>query len=265
MRLPTSRNERRWYTASRLSWTPSLCKRLDHLCLWNKSLIALCRSFPTEELSDIVLAMVLIGIDPTTSGNLRTEVRAACDRIEQGMSLAQQVELDACKKLVAFGKDLSPPNQALLVSFIPGTSASTVRMARCVARSLLLDTTPNSTEYQKTLPDLWPLVDMLTPESGSCDPFDIPGNPDKEGYYDNLACRLSILSQALSDIDDYTTLLEARTARKGLKKPVPGEGADNEKEDEQEKELEPKLTLLQQVSRSLELLHGKIGTSAGVH
>ncbi|KAM5531660.1 hypothetical protein V8D89_014649 [Ganoderma adspersum] len=226
---------------------------------------AFAMSFPTEELSDILLAMVLVGMDPTTSEDLRTEVRTACDRVEQAIGLAQQVELDACKKLVAFGINLSPPNQALLVSFIPGTSTSTVRMGRCVARSLLLDTFPSSTEYQKTLPDLWPLVDFLAPESGSCDHFDIPGNTEKEGYYDNLTCRLSILSRALSDIDEYTTLLETRAARKIPKKTVSEEGTDKEKGEEQEKELEPKLTLLQQVSRSLDLLHGKIVDTRAAH
>ncbi|PIL36089.1 hypothetical protein GSI_01749 [Ganoderma sinense ZZ0214-1] len=222
-------------------------------------------SFPTEELSDILLAMVLIGMDPTTSEDLRTELRKACDSVEQAMGLAQQVELDACKKLVAFGQDLSPPNQALLVSFISGTSTSTVHMARCVARSLLLGKVPSSAEYQKTLPDLWPVIVLLTPESGSCGHFDIPGNTDKEGYYDDLTCWLSVLSRVLSDIDEYT-LLETRGMRKVPKKSEL-EGADKENDEEKEKELElePKLTLLQQVSRSLDLLHGKIVDTRAAH
>ena len=223
----------------------------------------LTRSFPTEELDDILLAMVLAGMDPMSPEDLRTEVRKACDSVEQGMGLAQQVELDACKKLVAFGKTLSPPNQALLVSFIPGSSVSTVRMTRCVARSLLLDTTPSSTEYQKSLPDLWPIIALLTPESGSGDHFDIPGNTDKEGYYDDLTCRLSVLSRVLTDIDEYTAM-ETRAARRALKKSELEESTDKEKDKEKDMELESKQTLLQQVSRSLDLLHGKIGTSARV-
>ena len=234
---------------------------MPRICLWNKLLTSLARSFPTDELSDILLAMILVSMDPTTSEDLRTEIRKACDSVEQAMGLAQQVELDACKKLVAFGKTLSPSNQALLVSFIPGSSASTVRIARCIARSLLLGTTPSSTEYQKNLPDLWPIIALLTPESGTGDHFDIPGNTDKEGYYDDLACRLSVLSRVLSDIDEYAAM-ETRAKGKGLRKSEPEESIDKEKDKEKDVELEPKQTLLQQISRSLDLLHGKIGTSA---
>lgn len=266
MRLSTSRIGGRWYIVSLFLWTPSRCKRLDRLCSWSKSLTTLFRSFPTEELSDVLFAMVLVGMDPTTSEDLQTEVRKACDSVEQAMGLAQKVKLDVCKKLVAVGKGLSPPNQALLVSFIPGTSASTVRMARCVARSLLLGTIPSSTEYQKNLPDLWPVIVLLTPESGSCKHFDVSGNTSREGYYDDLTCWLSVLSRVLSDIDEYT-MMETRAARLARKRPEPEEGTDKDQDQDQEteKELEPKQTLLQQVSRSLDLLHGKIGTSARVH
>ena len=215
------------------------------------------RSFATEELSELLFAMVLIGMDPNTSEGLRTDIRKACDSLEKAMGLAQQVELDACKRLVAFGKTLSPPTQALLVSFIPGTSASTVRMARCVARSLLLGTTPSPEEYQKNLPDLLPIVDLLTPAPGSCKPFDVVGNMDKAGYYDDLTFKLTLLSRVLSDVDEYA-LVDKRAAQRVPKTSGSKDGGDEEKAPE--KELEPKLTLLEQVSRSLNVLHGKIGT-----
>ena len=69
------------------------------------------RSFTTEELSELLFAMVLIGMDPNTSEGLRTDIRKACDSLEKAMGLAQQVELDA------FLAQLAPDDAN--VSFFP--------------------------------------------------------------------------------------------------------------------------------------------------
>ncbi|TBU31563.1 hypothetical protein BD311DRAFT_795303 [Dichomitus squalens] len=259
---PTVLEEHGWSIPSApLLGVPLRIEERDEMCYRLASLVnSYAESFATEELSDVLLAMVLIGMDPTTPEGVRIDIRKACDSLEQAMDLAQQVELDACTKLVTFGKILSPPTQALLMSFIPGTSASTVRMARCVARSLLLDTTP-SPEYQKNLPDLLPVVDLLVQEPGSCKSFDVVGNMGKEGYHDDLTCKLFILGRVLSDVDEYT-LAEKQVVPKARKSELE-EGADGERV--QEKEPEQKLTLLQQVSRCLDLLHGKIVDTRAAH
>ena len=116
---------------------------------------------------------------------------------------------------------------------------------------------PSPAEYQKNLPDLLPVVDFLTPAPGSCKPFDVVGNMDKAGYYDDLTFKVTLLGRVLSDVDEYA-LVDKRAAQRVPKTSGPKDGGDGGKAPE--KELEPKLTLLEQVSRSLNVLHGKIGT-----
>ena len=209
------------------------------------------RSSCSEELSDCVLAMALIGMDPTTSDEMQSWVRKACDSLARVMSTAQ--EAAAYHRLVTFGRALSPLNQSRLVSLIPPTSSPATRIARCIARSFLLDMAVD-TERPEDLPDLTPFVDLLSPLAGSGAPFDVMGNSDKDGFYEALTCRISILGRALSDIDEYT-ILEWKTthaARKGVDHADEEDGAEHEKDRE-------KMSVLEQIKRQLDMLHGRIG------
>ena len=196
-------------------------------------------------------------MDPTTSDELQTMVRKTNDIVVEATTPWQ--EFSACTKIVSFGRTLSPPNQALLITFIPSISPATVRMARCIARALLLGDMPSALEYENGLPDLTPFVDLLAPAPGSGGPFDIPGNADQEGFYDALTCRVALLSRVLSDVDEYTlhAMDEARRKAKARKNGHLEEDDDVDNNDNKE----PKLTPLEQIKRNLDMLHGKIGTS----
>ena len=214
-----------------------------------------------DELSSLSLVLILVGMDPTTPEDLQTEVRKACDSLASAMTPSH--ELATCSKIVEFGKTLSPANQSLLISFIPSTSPATVRMARCVSRALLLGAAPSAAEYENDLPELGPLIDLLSPPSGSEGPFDIAGNSNKKGFFDDLTSRLSLVSKALSDVDEYA-IVEKR-AMDEAKKPV-GKKAQSDMDpkqeggDDDEEEKKPsKMTPLEQVKRALDILHGKIG------
>ncbi len=211
-----------------------------------------------DELSDLTLALILIGMDPSTSEELQTDIRQACDSLALAMTLSH--EFAACTRIVAIAKSLTPPNQALLISFVPCISPATVRMSRCVARALLLDATPSAVEYQEELPALRPLIELLSPSHGSGRYFDILANAEKEGYFDDLVSRVTLVSKALTDIDEYT-IVEKRSMQDSKKTDDEWKGEEDDEPDN-EKDA-PKMTALEQIKRALEVLHGRIGASFG--
>ncbi|RPD74179.1 hypothetical protein L226DRAFT_560859 [Lentinus tigrinus ALCF2SS1-7] len=236
-------------------WRGEMAYRLMSL------LAAFAQSFARDKLIDILLALVLVGMDPTTSDELQTTIRKTCDIVVGAMTPSQ--EFAACTKIVPFGKTLTPSNQVLLISFIPSISPATVRMARCIARALLLDNMPTALEYEDGLPDLTPIVDLLAPAAGSGGPFDIPGNSEQEGFYDDLTCRVALLARVLSDIDEYTLRAMEESRRKAEARKNGHPEDDDEPDNHDGKEA--KLTVLEQIKRNLDLLHGKIVDTRAAH
>ncbi|TFK84460.1 hypothetical protein K466DRAFT_553515 [Polyporus arcularius HHB13444] len=240
--------------ASDEEWRDEMTYRLLSL------IAAFAQSFAREELIDILLALVLVGMDPMTTEALQTTVRMTCDTVVDAMTPWQ--EFAACTKIASFGKTLSPANQAHLITFIPLISPATTRMARCIARSMLLNAMPSALEYENGLPDLVPIADLLAPAPGSGGPFDIPGNSDNEGFYDALTCRVTLLGRVLSDVDEYTlrAMDEAHRKAEARKNGQPEEDDEADNNDK-----EPKLTDLEQVKRNLDILHGKIADTRAAH
>lgn len=171
-------------------------------------------------------------------------------------------EASLCEKLVAFGKTLSPVNQERLLSLIPCISPSTTRVARNLARALLLDASPSARSYEK-LPDLSPIIESLSPPSGSGGYFDVVGNANQDGYFEALTCRVFLLSRVLSDIDEYT-MQEIQAAKEQAARDKErleiekAEGGAEKKADEREAAETEKDSPLERIRRLLEELHGKI-------
>ncbi|KAI8993907.1 hypothetical protein BD414DRAFT_527870 [Trametes punicea] len=232
---------------------------------------SLARAGMGTELIDCFLMMLLIGMDPTTPEALMTEVRICCDHIALAIEAAQgnslNLEASLCEKVVAFGKTLSPLNQERLISLFPCTSRSTTRLARNVARSLLTDAPASTRSYEK-LPDLSPIVDLLSPSAGSEEYFDIPGNTNHEGYFHALTCRVFLLSRVLSDIDEYT-MLEIEAAKEHAtreKERLAKERAKGRQDTKAvEKEAEERLSNLERIRMQLDELHGKISDTKAAH
>ncbi|KAI0829804.1 hypothetical protein BC628DRAFT_1358852 [Trametes gibbosa] len=228
---------------------------------------ALANAPMAEGLRDFFLATLLVGQDPTTSEDLLVEVHTTCESIARSIEIAQgdsfDLETSLSEMVVAFGKTLSPINQARLISLFPCVSSSTTRMARNIARILLIDGPSILRSYEK-LPNLSPVVDLLTPPVGSGAYFDVMGNADKDGYHDDLTCRVSLLGRVLSDIDEYT-LLEVQAAKE---KAASGKErlalVGEEKAEDKENDEEPP-SIIEQVRTQLELLHGRIVDTRAAH
>ncbi|KAI0665954.1 hypothetical protein C8Q78DRAFT_985552 [Trametes maxima] len=223
-----------------------------------------------KELLEFFLMLLLVGMDPSTLVETLTEIRQSCDNIATVIEAAQgdtlDLEISLCEKLVPFGKTLSPPNQSRLISLFPCISGSSTRMARNIGRALLMDGPTCPQSYEK-LPDLVPIIGLLSPPPGSLGFFDITGNTDKEGYYDALTCRVTLLGRVLSDIDEYT-MLEIRAAKEQAardKERLDQATSEGRKEEKREDKDDEKLTHLEVIRRHLEDLHGKIFDTRAAH
>ncbi|CDO69206.1 hypothetical protein BN946_scf185042.g108 [Trametes cinnabarina] len=223
-----------------------------------------------NELLDFFLIMILVGMDPSTSDDLLIEVRKSCDSIAHVIEAAQgdafELEASLCEKLVAFGKTLPPASQERLISLLPCTAPSTVRLSRNVARSFLMDLQLSPGLYEK-LPDLSPVVNLLAPSPGSGGYFDVVGNSNQDGFYDALTCRVSLLNRVMSDIDDYT-MQEIQAAKEHAareKERLAKEKAQGAANDMEEKQVEEQEPPVERIRRLLEELHGKIFDTKAAH
>ncbi|KAH9858942.1 hypothetical protein C2E23DRAFT_880347 [Lenzites betulinus] len=215
-------------------------------------------------LCNYFLVTLLVGMDPSASEELLAAVHQSCDSIAQAIAALDNgsfdVEASLCGMIVAFGMTISPLNQSRLISLFPCISPSTTRMARNVARSLLTGGSTSPRTYEK-LPSLAPIVELLAPPVGSLQHFDVMGNADKEGYHDDLACRVSLLSLVLSDIDEYT-LLEVQAAKS---KATRENGRLAQEDTEKTEKDEDQSSVIEQVRMQLELLHGRIVDTRAAH
>lgn len=98
-------------------------------------------------------------------------------------------------------------------------------------------------------PPLKPLISLLSPSHGSLEIFDILGNAEQAGYYEDLASYIQILNVVLNDIDGYAQIEESEKSNQPVASLMASPGQDKP------------LTELEQIKSSLDRLHGKISTS----
>ncbi|OBZ68299.1 hypothetical protein A0H81_11863 [Grifola frondosa] len=209
---------------------------------------AFTRGVPSVEIPDTMLSLFLIALDATTVADVKRDVMVAADRLSEaieGIDSSHNVKAAVCLKIVLFAKGLSPLNQGHLISFFMGGCPHSQGMTRWIARCLLLDVNESSAEVYCDLPDLDSIVKLLSPPAGSEALFDIQGNSDKDDFYEDLACYLSLLAKVLTDIDDYVA--DEKNAPRG----------------EATREKPP--TPLEQIKMLLDELHGKIVDTRAAH
>jgi hypothetical protein len=125
-----------------------------------------------QDWPDIILSVLLLGLDPTTPQHLRRHVTATinslCVSIGESDLVRNEIvsvaafdymichsdersrqESALCSKVLVLATPLSPANKAFLVSFFSGGgSPRTIRLARCIAYGLITgskSTSPVST------------------------------------------------------------------------------------------------------------------------
>ncbi|KAJ3553007.1 hypothetical protein NM688_g3850 [Phlebia brevispora] len=212
----------------------------------------------SDDLPDLILSLLSIALEPSSSPELQTDIMVTIDVlgscVPSGSDGFSHLESDICSKVLSYAANFKPVNKAFLLSFFCGGSVRTARIARWLARRLLLPDAESAT--YSDYPPLKPLIALVTPRSGSKEVFDIPGNSEEENYFEDLASYVEILSYCLNDIDKYAQDEREKEKSDGL--------AVTSSYASPGKSVEKPLTELEQLKHSLDRLHGKIADTRSV-
>ncbi|GBE80983.1 hypothetical protein SCP_0307060 [Sparassis crispa] len=222
------------------------------------------RALSPNDVPDFILSLLLIGLDASASAQLKRDIAVAIEYLAHAIAAVSEapsaIERNICAKIVDFAKTLTPVNKAHIFSLVIGGSPYTNRIARWVAYSLLLDSGIPPIESYSHLPALAPLIELLSPPSGSEGLFDIQGSSDNEDFYEDLACHVDILSKVLTSVDLYVAE-EKQVAQKESVSMKFEDSLDDAKTKGNGKEKQP----LEQIRILLEGLHGKIVDTRAAH
>lgn len=113
-----------------------------------------------EDIPNVIMALLLIGFDPSSSAELRSEIMITVDILASLMpsssagysdmvrilgsltpmsidtSLPQEPAL--CLRILQFAEEMTPVNKAFLMTFFCGSSPQVARLVRWLSQSLLL-------------------------------------------------------------------------------------------------------------------------------
>lgn len=172
-------------------------------------------------------------------------------------------EAELCSRVLTYAAEMAPPNRALLLSAFCGGSPQTARIGRWLARRLLFvdeaevrfpTSFPRIVHSSHSLwqtycdhPCLNPLIELITPDTGSKTIFDVMGNAREPTFYEDLAAHVEMLNVCFNDIDGYVLLDEQGK----LLQPPPDVTMSPNKD--------KPATTLDRVCMVLQRLHGRIG------
>ncbi|KAG2059195.1 hypothetical protein BDR06DRAFT_994148 [Suillus hirtellus] len=147
-----------------------------------------------EDIPNVLLSLVVIGLDRTTSNELRANLHLAIDTICWNINVSTHLSIH--QRLLSHASTLTPANKAHFVSFFSSGSGRTRHIAQWLAYALFL---PNSMPSD-ALPPLEPLILLLSPVPGSDELFDVTSaNAD----FEDLRHYFAIISVALANIEPY--------------------------------------------------------------
>ncbi|KAF8161155.1 hypothetical protein B0H34DRAFT_795986 [Crassisporium funariophilum] len=210
-----------------------------------------------DELPDLVLALLLVGIDPSTSPDLQRDiihaVDVACHCIPQGST---NVEAALCSKVLKCIDMYEPINKAHLLSLLSYGTGSTKRIASYIAYCIVTNRKSVRAENYTDLPPLSDILEELTSYA--------PNHSINSGFfalhdgtdYVDLGYYISMLATALSNVRGY--VVEERRSSKN-KTPSLGRSQSPTKLGEK-----PKTELLL-LHSELEALHSSISDSKALH
>ncbi|KAJ7287443.1 hypothetical protein C8J57DRAFT_1495884 [Mycena rebaudengoi] len=217
----------------------------------------------TTEAPDFLTALILVGIDPSSSPDLQRDIMIAVDLLCQSLAPNTDVSVDLettiCNRLIKFTSELDPINKAQVVSLLAGGSGRTARIARWVAHSIIAGTATLSVEKYNDLP---PLMALLGPLASSASSLSDPSKPRIRGIFElhedtdyvNLGFYVQILAVAISNVEGYVREEPPSKALVPKTPESPGKPS-TEKTD----------TLLMVVRSLVEGLHGRIVDTRAAH
>ncbi|KAL0571150.1 hypothetical protein V5O48_010805 [Marasmius crinis-equi] len=226
--------------------------RLIQLCTY----AANARKIRPDNVFDILIALCAISLDSTTSSTIRTDIlvaaHAICSSLADGTAVAKGAESTICSKALQFIEPLTPINRAHVISIFAAGSGRTLRIARWISYSLILEKTEVLEHQYQDLPPLEPLLSCLHPSGPDARLFKIHAETD----YIDLGFYIQILSTALSDVPRYVAQeLHAAALAKAARLEAQASPS----------KIERVTPPLQQAQHAIEMLHGSITDTRATH
>ncbi|KAJ8503138.1 hypothetical protein ONZ45_g11126 [Pleurotus djamor] len=245
---PIVMNKQGWQCADAVG-RPDTASREQHVARFFKlvTLSAKCGSLLPAEVPDTLIALLLIALDPSCSQSITRDVviaiQGVCSSISSPEAIDPRMEATISTRILKYLSDLDLVHISHVIGLFASGSGRTIRLARCIARSVLLGVQTVSESDYFELPNLLPLVDLLHVEGSSTRAvFQIRSDTNfvNMGYY------VHILGVALSDVDLYASREDAMQHIRG---------------DWREK---PPKTPLQLIGLAIDQLHSRIGGSSSI-
>ncbi|KDR75827.1 hypothetical protein GALMADRAFT_140422 [Galerina marginata CBS 339.88] len=209
-----------------------------------------------DELPDILIAMLLLGMDSGASPDILRDVSQAVEKICHCIPPDLRLEIPLSSKLLACVASYEPINKDRFLSLLFNGAGSTRRIADLVAYCIITEKEPEQWGLSSDLSPLREVLDQLIPYSRSA--TTTPGKfaLHEQTDYVDLGFYVSILAVAVSDIRGYVA--QERQTFKSKKQ------ADSLTESPTKNGEKPK-TDLQLLHLSLETLHSNISDTRATH
>ncbi|KAJ7783268.1 hypothetical protein B0H16DRAFT_486848 [Mycena metata] len=213
-----------------------------------------------SELSDFVMALFVVGMDPSSSPDHQREIMVAvdllCKSVAPNADISAETETTICNKLIKFVSDFQPINKAHLVALLARGSGRTARIAQWVAYAVITKSDAISVAQYNKLPPLTILIDRALSqeleetrsEGQARGIFEVYDGAD----YDDLEFYVQILAVATSNVPGY---VQEEASQPVIVTPASPGKPSAEKPD-------TKLTL---VRNAIENLHSRIVDTRAAH
>ncbi|KAJ3927762.1 MAG: hypothetical protein NXY57DRAFT_1024071 [Lentinula lateritia] len=156
-----------------------------------------------NEIPELVLILLAISLDPSTSASLQIAIAVVLDAIFQSIAdpnVVADIEPIICTKILVYIKEFDPYNISRIVTLLTGSEGRSTRIARWVARSVLLGKTQVTESEYCHAPAVQDLsVILVQGATPVCQAFQINHDTD----YVELGHYVQILAVALTDIPSY--------------------------------------------------------------
>ncbi|KAH6910355.1 hypothetical protein BKA70DRAFT_121865 [Coprinopsis sp. MPI-PUGE-AT-0042] len=222
------------------------------------------RRFAPDQAVHVALSLLLVGLDPLTTNEVRRDIAASVNLLSHRFSDEEhrELEISLVRRLVTLAAEVEPKNKAFLLYHLYSGTKNTLRMARALAYAMLTKSTAETvtTEtYQDPAP-LAPLLRLFARPSSLDALLDSPFRVDENTNYTSMKYYLQILSIAMSNVKGHVEQLKQaeKDRRSGLiKSDVP---ASPTKHGERKPETD-----LELLHSALERLHGEINDIRAAH
>lgn len=218
------------------------------------------RQLSHDEVPDILIAMLLIANEPSSSVELRREIMLAvdevCQSIASGADISAPLESAICTSLLRYTSVLEPINKAFIVSVLEGGSGRTRRLAQWIAYAIITDNPTVAVKSYSNLPPLFPIYEQLI---GRNDDEDVVSTPRKLELhqatdYVDMGFYVQILAVALSNVMAYV----AKERKPPRPRPSTSGSPDNVDKSQPE-------TMLELIVKAILALHSHISDTRAAH